>query len=120
MGRELRRPAPGRGVRAWRRAARAGFSGVWRPLAAAGPRCDSGSCVPAMDPQKEARTPRDPVARPPASRSQTPEEEERRESGEAPAAAPGEEADASADGLWELPVEPVEPAERRPECSRCR
>ncbi|XP_070268608.1 tRNA-uridine aminocarboxypropyltransferase 2 isoform X2 [Myotis yumanensis] len=69
-----------------------------------------------MDPQKEARTPRDPVARPPASRSQTPKEEERRESGEAPAAALGEEAEDSADGLWELPVEP---AERRPECSRC-
>ncbi|XP_059549798.1 tRNA-uridine aminocarboxypropyltransferase 2 isoform X3 [Myotis daubentonii] len=69
-----------------------------------------------MDPQKEARTPRDLVARPPASRSQTPKEEERRESGEAPAAALGEEADDSADGLWELPVEP---AERRPECSRC-
>lgn len=76
-----------------------------------------------MDPQKEARTPREPVARPRASRSQPPEEEEeqRRESGAAPAAAAaalGEEADgASADGLWELPVEP---AERRPECSRCR
>lgn len=78
---------------------------------------NSRSCVPAMDPQKEARTPRDLVARPPASRSQTPKEEERRESGEAPAAALGEEADDSADGLWELPVEP---AERRPECSRCR
>lgn len=78
---------------------------------------NSRSCVPAMDPQKEARTPRDLVARPPASRSQTPKEEERREGGEAPAAALGEEADDSADGLWELPVEP---AERRPECSRCR
>lgn len=72
-----------------------------------------------MDPQKEARTPGDPVARPPASRSQTPNEEERWEGGAGPAAAaPDEEADrTSADGLWELPVEP---AERRPECSRCR
>lgn len=72
-----------------------------------------------MEPQKEAGTPRDPVARPPAtSRSQTPNEEERREGGTAPPAAVlGEEADgASADGLWELPVER---AERRPECSRC-
>lgn len=72
-----------------------------------------------MEPQKEAGTPRDPVARPPAtSRSQTPNEEERREGGTAPPAAVlDEEADgASADGLWELPVER---AERRPECSRC-
>lgn len=73
-----------------------------------------------MELQKEARTPRDPVARlPGASRSQKPDEEERREGGSAPAAtALDAEADgASADGLWELPVEP---AERRPECSRCR
>ncbi|XP_046521479.1 tRNA-uridine aminocarboxypropyltransferase 2 [Equus quagga] len=72
-----------------------------------------------MEPQKEARTPGDPVEQPRgASRSQTPKEEERREGGAAPpAAAPGAETDcASADGLWELPVEP---AERRPECSRC-
>lgn len=71
-----------------------------------------------MEPQKEAGTPRDPVARPPApSRSQTPNEEERREGGTAPPAAVlGEEDGASADGLWELPVER---AERRPECSRC-
>ncbi|KAM9103506.1 tRNA-uridine aminocarboxypropyltransferase 2 isoform 1-T1 [Megaptera novaeangliae] len=72
-----------------------------------------------MEPQKEARTPRDPVARlPGASSSQKPDEEERREGGSAPAAtALDAEADgASADGLWELPVEA---AERRPECSRC-
>uniref|UniRef100_A0A8C6F0X6 tRNA-uridine aminocarboxypropyltransferase n=1 Tax=Monodon monoceros TaxID=40151 RepID=A0A8C6F0X6_MONMO len=72
-----------------------------------------------MELQKEARTPRDPVARlPGASRSQNPDEEERREGGSAPAAtALDAEADgAGADGLWELPVEP---AERRPECSRC-
>uniref|UniRef100_A0A9L0SZJ3 tRNA-uridine aminocarboxypropyltransferase n=1 Tax=Equus caballus TaxID=9796 RepID=A0A9L0SZJ3_HORSE len=72
-----------------------------------------------MEPQKEAQTPGDPVEQPRgASRSQTPKEEERREGGAAPAAAaPGAETEgASADGLWELPVEP---AERRPECSRC-
>lgn len=71
-----------------------------------------------MEPRKEAGTPRDPVARPPAtSRSQTPNEEECREGGTAPPAAVlGEEDGASADGLWELPVER---AERRPECSRC-
>ncbi|XP_066214058.1 tRNA-uridine aminocarboxypropyltransferase 2-like [Saccopteryx leptura] len=71
-----------------------------------------------MEPQGKARTSRCPVARPEAWRSQTLDEWEQRESGRAPAAAdPGEEADgASADGLWELPVEP---AERRPECSRC-
>lgn len=72
-----------------------------------------------MEPQEEARTPGDAAARPAASRSQTPDEGERWESCAAPVAAdPGEETDvASADGLWELPVEP---AERRPECSRCR
>lgn len=73
-----------------------------------------------MEPPKEARTLSDPVARPlGAVSSLTPNEEERREGGVAPPAAVlGEEADgASADGLWELPVEP---AERRPECSRCR
>ncbi|XP_036266473.1 tRNA-uridine aminocarboxypropyltransferase 2 isoform X2 [Pipistrellus kuhlii] len=70
-----------------------------------------------MDPQKEARTARDQAAPPPASESQALlKEEARREGGEAPAAALGEEADACADGLWALPVEP---AERRPECSRC-
>ncbi|XP_011356570.1 DTW domain-containing protein 2 isoform X2 [Pteropus vampyrus] len=72
-----------------------------------------------MEPPKEARTLSDPVARPlGAASSQTPNEEERREGGAAPPAAVlGEEADgAGADGLWELPVEP---AERRPECSRC-
>lgn len=72
-----------------------------------------------MEPQKEARAARDPVAwLPAASASQTPNEEERREDGTAPPASGlGEEADgASADGLWELPVER---AERRPECSRC-
>ncbi|XP_066129911.1 tRNA-uridine aminocarboxypropyltransferase 2 [Saccopteryx bilineata] len=71
-----------------------------------------------MEPQGKARTSRCPVAWPEAWRSQTLDEWEQRESGRASAAAaPGEEADgASADGLWELPVEP---AERRPECSRC-
>ncbi|XP_004686709.1 PREDICTED: DTW domain-containing protein 2 [Condylura cristata] len=72
-----------------------------------------------MEPQKEARTSKVPVAHPPeASRSQTPSEEERREGSAALASAgAGAEADgASADGLWELPVEP---ARRRPECSRC-
>ncbi|XP_012514967.1 PREDICTED: DTW domain-containing protein 2 [Propithecus coquereli] len=72
-----------------------------------------------MEPQKEARTICEPLVGPPgASRSQTLNEEEQREGGAAPAAAALDaEADgASADGLWELPVEP---AERRPECSRC-
>ncbi|XP_032281109.1 tRNA-uridine aminocarboxypropyltransferase 2 [Halichoerus grypus] len=65
-----------------------------------------------MEPQKEARTPGDPVARPSgSSRSQTPNDEERREGDTAPA-----EASLGAEALWELPVEP---AERRPECSRC-
>ncbi|XP_045421931.1 tRNA-uridine aminocarboxypropyltransferase 2 isoform X2 [Lemur catta] len=65
-----------------------------------------------MEPQKEARTLCETVVRPPgASRCQTPNEE-------APAAAAldAEAGGACADGLWELPVEP---AERRPECSRC-
>ncbi|XP_027461724.1 tRNA-uridine aminocarboxypropyltransferase 2 isoform X2 [Callorhinus ursinus] len=72
-----------------------------------------------MEPQKEARTPGDPVARSSGpSRSQTPNDEERQEGDTAPAEASlGAEADgACADALWELPVEP---AERRPECSRC-
>ncbi|XP_012621560.2 tRNA-uridine aminocarboxypropyltransferase 2 [Microcebus murinus] len=73
-----------------------------------------------MEPQKEARTLCGPAVRPPAaSRSQTPNEEEQREGGAAPAAAAALDAEADgacADGLWELPVEP---AERRPECSRC-
>ncbi|XP_053515481.1 tRNA-uridine aminocarboxypropyltransferase 2-like isoform X2 [Artibeus jamaicensis] len=71
-----------------------------------------------MDPQKEARICRDPVERLPASRSQTPKEEDRRESSAARAVAtPREEAGiASVDGLWDLPVEP---SDRRPECSRC-
>uniref|UniRef100_A0A8C3YCG0 tRNA-uridine aminocarboxypropyltransferase n=1 Tax=Catagonus wagneri TaxID=51154 RepID=A0A8C3YCG0_9CETA len=72
-----------------------------------------------MDPQEEARTPRDPLEWPCGARkSQTPDEEQRREGGAAPAAAVLDaEADGpSVDGLWELPVEP---AERRPECSRC-
>lgn len=75
---------------------------------------------PAMDPQEEARTSRDPLERSPGvPKSQTPDEEERRAGGTAPAAAVLDaEADgASVDGLWELPVEP---AKRRPECSRCR
>ncbi|XP_045342503.1 tRNA-uridine aminocarboxypropyltransferase 2 isoform X2 [Leopardus geoffroyi] len=72
-----------------------------------------------MEPQKQARTPGDPVAWPRGpSRSQTPDREEGPEGNTAPAAAfLGAEADdACADALWELPVEP---AERRPECSRC-
>uniref|UniRef100_A0A2I3M2L3 tRNA-uridine aminocarboxypropyltransferase n=3 Tax=Cercopithecinae TaxID=9528 RepID=A0A2I3M2L3_PAPAN len=72
-----------------------------------------------MESQKEARILQEPVARPPgASRSQTPNAKERQEGGPVPAAAAlGAEADDdSADGLWELPVEP---AKRRPECSRC-
>uniref|UniRef100_A0A2K5IFQ2 tRNA-uridine aminocarboxypropyltransferase n=1 Tax=Colobus angolensis palliatus TaxID=336983 RepID=A0A2K5IFQ2_COLAP len=72
-----------------------------------------------MESQKEARILQEPVARPPgASRSQTPNAKERQEGGPVPAtAALGAEADDdSADGLWELPVEP---AKRRPECSRC-
>ncbi|KAI2538530.1 DTWD2 isoform 3 [Pan troglodytes] len=72
-----------------------------------------------MESQKEARTLQEPVARPSgASSSQTPNDKERREGGAVPAAAAlGAEADDdSADGLWELPVEP---AERRPECTRC-
>ncbi|XP_053075989.1 tRNA-uridine aminocarboxypropyltransferase 2 isoform X3 [Acinonyx jubatus] len=72
-----------------------------------------------MEPQKQARTPGDPVAWPRGpSRSQTPDDEEGPEANTAPAAAfLGAEADdACVDALWELPVEP---AERRPECSRC-
>uniref|UniRef100_A0A8D2CWW7 tRNA-uridine aminocarboxypropyltransferase n=1 Tax=Sciurus vulgaris TaxID=55149 RepID=A0A8D2CWW7_SCIVU len=72
-----------------------------------------------MEPQKEARTSPALVARPPgASRSQRLSEEERREGGASLVASTLDaEADsASAEGLWELPVEP---AERRPECSRC-
>ncbi|XP_004696628.1 tRNA-uridine aminocarboxypropyltransferase 2 [Echinops telfairi] len=72
-----------------------------------------------MASQKEARTPVDHVARLSGElRCQIPNEEEEREGGAAPeVATPGSEADgASADGLWKLPVEP---AERRPECSRC-
>ncbi|KAM5300421.1 tRNA-uridine aminocarboxypropyltransferase 2 [Ctenodactylus gundi] len=72
-----------------------------------------------MEPRKEARTAQDPGARPPGgSRSQPLEEKARTERcASLAAAALDAEADcASADGLWELPVEP---AERRPECSRC-
>lgn len=73
-----------------------------------------------MEPRKEARTRRDAVARPPGvATAQTPDEEARREGG-ASLAGPAVdlEADgASADGLWQLPVEP---AARRPECGRCR
>ncbi|XP_003788944.1 DTW domain-containing protein 2 [Otolemur garnettii] len=72
-----------------------------------------------MESQKEARTFPETAARPPgAASSQTPDEKEQQEDGTAPAAAALDtEADiAGADGLWELPVEPVE---RRPECSRC-
>ncbi|XP_043321796.1 tRNA-uridine aminocarboxypropyltransferase 2 isoform X2 [Cervus canadensis] len=72
-----------------------------------------------MEPHKEARTPRDPVAWLPGTlRTQTPEEEEPRVGGSAPAASvlDAEACGASADGLWDLPVEP---AERRPECSHC-
>lgn len=72
-----------------------------------------------MESQKEARILQEPVARPSgASRSQTPNAKERQEGGPVPAAAAlGAEADDdSADRLWELPVEP---AKRRPECSRC-
>ncbi|XP_037595666.1 tRNA-uridine aminocarboxypropyltransferase 2 isoform X1 [Cebus imitator] len=72
-----------------------------------------------MESQKEARTLQEPVERPPgASRSQTPKDKERQEGSAVPAAAAlgAEGDDTSADGLWELPVEP---AERRPECSRC-
>ena len=73
-----------------------------------------------MEQHQEARTPGNPVARLPGTlRSQTPEEEEPRVGGSAPAASvlDAEAYGASADGLWELPVEP---AERRPECSHCR
>ncbi|OWK12492.1 DTWD2 [Cervus elaphus hippelaphus] len=72
-----------------------------------------------MEPHKEARTPGDPVAWLPGTlRTQTPEEEEPRVGGSAPAASvlDAEACGASADGLWDLPVEP---AERRPECSHC-
>ncbi|XP_023053198.1 DTW domain-containing protein 2 isoform X1 [Piliocolobus tephrosceles] len=72
-----------------------------------------------MESQKEARILQEPVARPPgASRSQTPNAKEGQEGGPVPAtAALGSETDDdSADGLWELPVEPTK---RRPECSRC-
>ncbi|KAM9731307.1 tRNA-uridine aminocarboxypropyltransferase 2 [Dama dama] len=72
-----------------------------------------------MEPHKEARTPGDPVACLPGTlRTQTPEEEEPRVGGSAPAASvlDAEACGACADGLWDLPVEP---AERRPECSHC-
>ncbi|XP_049729565.1 tRNA-uridine aminocarboxypropyltransferase 2 isoform X2 [Elephas maximus indicus] len=72
-----------------------------------------------MESQKEALMAGDPVARPPGDLTcQTPNEEEEQEGCVAPAVATlGTEADGtSADGLWELPVEP---GERRPECSRC-
>ena len=68
-----------------------------------------------MEQHQEARTPGDPVAWLPGTlRSQTPEEEEPRVGGSAPAASvlDAEAYGASADGLWELPVEP---AERRPD-----
>jgi hypothetical protein len=95
-----------------------GFPSAWRPPAAVRLKCCSSTSALVMEPQKEARTLQDAVVRPPgASRSPAPEEEERREGSASPAST-GEKADsAGADGLWELPVEP---AERRPECSRCR
>ena len=64
-----------------------------------------------MEQHQEARTPGDPVAWLPGTlRSQTPEEEEPRVGGSAPAASvlDAEAYGASADGLWELPVEPAE------------
>ncbi|XP_055980607.1 tRNA-uridine aminocarboxypropyltransferase 2 [Sorex fumeus] len=69
-----------------------------------------------MEPLEEARAPREPLPGPPAAcRSQTWSEEEAASAQRG--AAPDAEVDgASADGLWELPVEP---AERRPECGRC-
>lgn len=73
-----------------------------------------------MEPQEEARTLAAFVPRPPgASGSRTRDEEEPPEGSAAPMEAPaGAEGDgAGADGLWGLPVER---AERRPECSRCR
>ncbi|XP_007947355.1 tRNA-uridine aminocarboxypropyltransferase 2 [Orycteropus afer afer] len=73
-----------------------------------------------MESQKEARTPGDHVTRTcEKSNCQTRNEEEELEGGEAPTVATlNTEADgANADGLWKLPVES---AERRPECSRCR
>nr|XP_012621561.1 DTW domain-containing protein 2 isoform X2 [Microcebus murinus] len=118
----FRAPPPVRGVRACacRCATRPGFPSAWRPPAVARLQCDGLTRAPAMEPQKEARTLCEPAVRPPAaSRSQTPNEEEQREGGAAPAAAAALDAEADgacADGLWELPVEP---AERRPECSRC-
>ncbi|XP_063574171.1 tRNA-uridine aminocarboxypropyltransferase 2-like [Pongo abelii] len=75
--------------------------------------------VSAMESQKEARTLQEPIARPPgASRSQTPKYKEQREGGAvlATAALGAEVDDASVDALWLLQVEP---AELRPECSRC-
>lgn len=69
-----------------------------------------------MEPQRLGES----VPPPPgASGSPPTDEEERSEGGEpraaTPEGAPGDST--SADGLWELPVEH---AERRPECSRCR
>ncbi|XP_004477758.2 tRNA-uridine aminocarboxypropyltransferase 2 [Dasypus novemcinctus] len=83
------------------------------------PQCDSPTRPSAMEAQEEAPTPGYSVARPSGtSRCQTPNKEERREGGGAPpaAAADAKTDGGSADGLWELPVEPTE---RRPECSRC-
>lgn len=78
------------------------------------------SLPPSMEPQAEERTLVEPAPPPSgASGSRTPDEEERAEGGATPAATPaGASGDStSADGLWGLPVEH---AERRPECDRCR
>uniref|UniRef100_A0A8C5LKJ8 tRNA-uridine aminocarboxypropyltransferase n=1 Tax=Jaculus jaculus TaxID=51337 RepID=A0A8C5LKJ8_JACJA len=65
-----------------------------------------------MEPQEEAPTLRDAVARSPGASMPPRLDEEERPEGGASLEADG----AGADGLWELPVEH---AERRPECSRC-
>lgn len=73
-----------------------------------------------MEPQEEARTLGESAPRPSGAWGfPTPGEEERSEGGARLAAPPaGALGDStSADGLWGLPVEH---AERRPECSRCR
>lgn len=68
----------------------------------------------------EPQTLRESVPPPPGASGSPPTDEEERSEGGEPLAATPEGAlgdSTSADGLWGLPVEH---AERRPECSRCR
>ncbi|XP_004640657.1 DTW domain-containing protein 2 isoform X1 [Octodon degus] len=72
-----------------------------------------------MEPRKEARTPRDTVARPHGVWTTPVRGAEEQWGGEDSPAAPSSDSEAdcgSADGLWGLPVEQTA---RRPECGRC-